>query len=186
MDSLPKGIPLQIEDDILRSLGKEIRSSGVVAYYIFIPYVQQQKEEKVEPESTPLSGDERDDEDLDGVPLDGAALIKSALLRGIPEAQAVIKDTPTRVQETSQDADYDDDIDGIPSKKNCVCVTSKWRMIYFPLVDDDIDGIPLDKLGDTKASRAGAFIPSKWETVDPEQVRRSFVVFSHFVTLEHL
>ncbi|CAD7077160.1 unnamed protein product [Hermetia illucens] len=127
--------------------------------------LSQQKEEKVEPESTPLSGDERDDEDLDGVPLDGAALIKSALLRGIPEAQAVIKDTPTRVQETSQDADYDDDIDGIP-------------------MDDDIDGIPLDKLGDTKASRAGAFIPSKWETVDPEQVEAQAITTSKWDTLE--
>lgn len=64
-----------------------------------------------------MSGDEKDDEDLDGVPLDGAALIKGALLRGLPEAVPLKKDTPThKNQESSQDLEYNDDIDGVPCK----------------------------------------------------------------------
>lgn len=64
------------------------------------------------------SGDEKDDEDLDGVPLDGAALLKSAIMRGIPGAPTV--DSPLREpvanQARSQKSNYsyDDDIDGIP------------------------------------------------------------------------
>lgn len=48
---------------------------------------------------------DREDEDLDGVPLDGAALLKGALMRGIP--------TPDR-----DDHSEDDDIDGIPLDDN--------------------------------------------------------------------
>lgn len=46
---------------------------------------------------------DHEDEDLDGTPLDGAALLKGALMRGIP--------TP----EERSDAE-EDDIDGIPCK----------------------------------------------------------------------
>lgn len=53
-------------------------------------------------DGVPLS--DKEDEDLDGVPLDGAALLKGALLRGIP--------TPER----DENSDYDDDIDGVPCK----------------------------------------------------------------------
>ena len=35
-------------------------------------------------------------------------------------------------------------------------------------MDDDIDGIPLEKV--PSSLKPGGFIPSKWETVDPEQV----------------
>lgn len=41
-------------------------------------------------------------------------------------------------------------------------------------MDDDIDGIPLEKLSNLKS---GGFIPSKWETVDPEQVSFYFHYF---------
>lgn len=51
-------------------------------------------------DGVPLS--DKEDEDLDGVPLDGAALLKGALMRGIP--------TPER----EEHSDYDDDIDGVP------------------------------------------------------------------------
>lgn len=66
------------------------------------------------------SGDEKEDEDLDGVPLDGAALLKSAFMRGIPGAASNATDSPTqdrlaRVQENAE-SDYEDDIDGIPRK----------------------------------------------------------------------
>lgn len=53
-------------------------------------------------DGVPLS--DKEDEDLDGIPLDGAALLKGALMRGIP--------TPER----EEHSDYDDDIDGVPCK----------------------------------------------------------------------
>lgn len=75
--------------------------------------VKEPEEEDID--GAPLSGDERDDEDLDGVPLDGAALLKGVLMRTLPETSQ--KNTPTRKsQEVSRDADYNDDIDGVPCK----------------------------------------------------------------------
>uniref|UniRef100_A0A1A9V280 U2 snRNP-associated SURP motif-containing protein n=1 Tax=Glossina austeni TaxID=7395 RepID=A0A1A9V280_GLOAU len=124
-------------------------------------------------DGAPLSADEKEDEDLDGVPLDGAALLKGVLMRGLPETQH--NKTPVnRSQEVSQDADYNDDIDGVP-------------------LDEDIDGIPIatEKIsaetseGLLKAgSKSGAFIPSKWETIDPEQVEAQAVTTSKWDTLD--
>lgn len=74
---------------------------------------------KSEPDPVPGSGDEKEDEDLDGVPLDGAALLKSALMRGIPglaTSDSPIADNNSRIPENTADSDYDDDIDGIPCK----------------------------------------------------------------------
>lgn len=66
------------------------------------------------------SGDEKEDEDLDGVPLDGAALLKSAFMRGIPGAASSATESPSheRVQcvQENVDSEYEDDIDGIPCK----------------------------------------------------------------------
>lgn len=69
-------------------------------------------------DGAPLSADEKDDEDLDGVPLDGAALLKGALLRGIPDGKPMSRGTPMRMQDNSHDYSDpdDDDIDGIPCK----------------------------------------------------------------------
>lgn len=61
-----------------------------------------------------MSGDEKDDEDLDGVPLDGAALLKSAMLRGLSE-QAPKTPTTSRIDSIISNYD-DDDIDGVPCK----------------------------------------------------------------------
>lgn len=61
--------------------------------------------------SNPISDDEKDDEDLDGIPLDGAALLKSAMIRGIPGANPV----ENRMREMERDSE-DDDIDGVPCK----------------------------------------------------------------------
>lgn len=52
--------------------------------------------------------EEKEDEDLDGVPLDGAALLKGAMLRGIP-SDTKVTNSPSR-----NESDYEDDIDGIP------------------------------------------------------------------------
>lgn len=79
-------------------------------------------EKHAEPEPSLGSDGEKDDEDLDGVPLDGAALLKSAYMRGIPGAASNTTDSPAhdknaRTQESHADSDYDDDIDGVPRKK---------------------------------------------------------------------
>lgn len=44
-------------------------------------------------------------------------------------------------------------------------------------MDEDIDGIPLD-------NSKGGFIPSKWETVDPEQVKDQAITTSKWEKLE--
>lgn len=80
----------------------------------------QTSEKQPEPEPLAGSGDEKEDEDLDGVPLDGAALLKSAFMRGIPGAASSATDSPSqdRVARIPDNADseYEDDIDGIPCK----------------------------------------------------------------------
>lgn len=73
----------------------------------------------MEPEPVAVgSGDEKDDEDLDGIPLDGAALLKSAIMRGIPGAPT--NESPLHESSTARSQksnySYDDDIDGIPRK----------------------------------------------------------------------
>lgn len=69
-------------------------------------------------DGAPLSDEENEDEDVDGFPLDGAALLKGALLRGIPEAKSLSRGSPRgemHMQDESRDmSDADDDIDGIP------------------------------------------------------------------------
>ncbi|XP_067010744.2 U2 snRNP-associated SURP motif-containing protein isoform X2 [Anabrus simplex] len=114
-------------------------------------------------DGAPLSeGAEMEVEDLDGVPLDGAALLKGAL-----------KHRP-----------IEDDIDGIP-------------------MDDDIDGQPLDEellsefdsggmaalaaqssQSTPKAAMPAGFVPSRWETVDPEQVEAQAMTTSKWDLLE--
>ncbi|KAJ6642766.1 U2 snRNP-associated SURP motif-containing protein [Pseudolycoriella hygida] len=113
-------------------------------------------------DGNPISDDEKDDEDLDGVPLDGAALLKSALIRGIPGANPA----ENRMREMDRDSE-DDDIDGVP-------------------FDDDIDGIPLEKLASSSTGlKPGGFIPSKWETVDPDQIEAQAITTSKWDTLDN-
>lgn len=49
-------------------------------------------------------------------------------------------------------------------------------------MDDDIDGIPLEKVT-SSSMKSGGFIPSKWETVDPDQV--SNILYCFFFIKEH-
>lgn len=56
-------------------------------------------------------------------------------------------------------------------------------IFYYSLVDDDIDGIPIDKL-EGNASNTAGFIPSKWETVDPEQIEAQAITTSKWDTLD--
>ncbi|XP_033207968.1 U2 snRNP-associated SURP motif-containing protein isoform X2 [Belonocnema kinseyi] len=96
-------------------------------------------------------------EDLDGVPLDGAALLKGAIKLGL----------------TPQPGSHYDDIDGIP-------------------MDEDIDGIPMEdddsenrmRDDDKKAAMPAGFVPSRWETVDPDQVEAQAMTTSKWEELE--
>lgn len=92
----------------------------------------------MEPEQTMGSGDEKDDEDLDGVPLDGAALLKSAFMRGIPgAASSNSTDSPShleknsRMQDNHTESDYEDDIDGVPRKQKYKNKISNVHLNYF-------------------------------------------------------
>ncbi|XP_078039177.1 U2 snRNP-associated SURP motif-containing protein isoform X2 [Augochlora pura] len=96
-------------------------------------------------------------EDLDGVPLDGAALLKGAMKHGL----------------TPQTTSNYDDIDGVP-------------------MDEDIDGVPMDeedslnirnKDDDKKPSIPAGFVPSRWETVDPDQVEAQAMTTSKWEEL---
>lgn len=50
-------------------------------------------------------------------------------------------------------------------------------------VDDDIDGIPLEKFS-ANSLKPGGFIPSKWETVDPDQIEAQAITTSKWDTLD--
>merc|ERR1719309_1294137 len=82
------------------------------------------------------NGDETD-EDVDGVPLDGAALLKVGGSLSAPR----------------------------PDSRS----------------DDSLDGAPIDKAGDkskTTPARPAGFVASKWETVDPEDVKAGAITTS--------
>ncbi|XP_026670988.1 U2 snRNP-associated SURP motif-containing protein isoform X2 [Ceratina calcarata] len=113
-------------------------------------------------DGAPLSDADGDGtEDLDGVPLDGAALLKGAMKHGL----------------TPQTKPNYDDIDGVP-------------------MDEDIDGVPMDEDdatnvrskdggGDDKkpSSVPAGFVPSRWETVDPDQVEAQAMTTSKWEEL---
>ena len=73
-------------------------------------------------------------------------------------------------------------------RKSVILILSEPQTNFLFAVDDeDIDGIPLDTLESSKplgqkASRA--FIPSKWETVEPEQIEAQAVTISKWDTLD--
>ncbi|PSN54653.1 hypothetical protein C0J52_01081 [Blattella germanica] len=103
----------------------------------------------------PMSGGEGEGEDLDGVPLDGAALLKGAMKHTRPLPPP------------------DDDLDGVP-------------------MEDDLDGEPMADDLEANAARVKAqsgsmpagFVPSRWETVDPEQVEAQAMTTSKWDLLE--
>ncbi|CAK9832892.1 U2 snRNP-associated SURP motif-containing protein [Anthophora retusa] len=109
-------------------------------------------------DGAPLSDVDGDGaEDLDGVPLDGAALLKGAMKHGL----------------TPQTTSNYDDIDGVP-------------------MDEDIDGVPMDeddssniqsKEDERKPSIPAGFVPSRWETVDPDQVEAQAMTTSKWEEL---
>ena len=79
-----------------------------------------------------------DDDDVDGIPLDGAALLKSAGKKG-----GSIGSRPSAQQQHSDDS--------------------------------DVDGMPMTT-GEKQEKRMPAgFVPSKWETIDPEDVQAQAV-----------
>lgn len=119
-------------------------------------------------DGVPLS--DKEDEDLDGVPLDGAALLKGALLRGIP--------TPER----DENSDYDDDIDGVPCKFEFLIIFTRFLIIFAQSVDENIDGVPFDAADPPSGS--GGFVKSKWEELDPQQVAHQAITTSKWELLQ--
>nr|XP_018913617.1 PREDICTED: U2 snRNP-associated SURP motif-containing protein [Bemisia tabaci] len=102
-------------------------------------------------DGAPLSDvDEPGEEDLDGIPLDGAALLKSAMKNHLPPSSSRPLDT---------------DIDGLPMED-----------------DEDIDGVPLDN--EDAPTKSATFVPSRWETVDPEQAEAEAMTTSKWELME--
>lgn len=102
------------------------------------------------------------------MPLDGAALLKTAI-------KSLKKD--------------DEDIDGIPSKliKNNFKIFKivEIKLFIFFILVDDIDGEPIDDdYSSNRRKTTGAFVPSKWETVDPEQIEAQAMTTSKWDLLE--
>lgn len=66
------------------------------------------------------------------------------------------------------------------------------QVIFFISVDDDIDGVPMDDddstsskgREDKKISMPAGFVPSRWETVDPDQVEAQAMTTSKWEELE--
>jgi len=59
----------------------------------------------------------------------------------------------------------------------------KHTYMYICVVDEDIDGVPMDdddsantrnKDDEKKSTMPAGFVPSRWETVDPDQVSEYF------------
>ncbi|XP_077293313.1 U2 snRNP-associated SURP motif-containing protein [Arctopsyche grandis] len=101
-------------------------------------------------------GDDLDGDGEEGGPLDGAALLKAAQGLNRKSRASPIHHIPV--------SHINDDIDGIP-------------------MDDDIDGMPMfdddDKLAQTITSMsqsvAPGFVPSRWESVEPDQIEAGAV-----------
>ncbi|XP_050073631.1 U2 snRNP-associated SURP motif-containing protein [Anopheles maculipalpis] len=158
--------------------------------HTFLGIQMTEKQPEEEPE------EEKEDEDLDGVPLDGAALLKSAMMCGMTSGGGSggggggggENRTPLLKHDIYSD---EDDIDGMP------------------LADDDIDGMPLDGAMDAGVhdaarragpsgsgsdgraggsgkgkSAGGSFIPSKWESVDAAQIEAQAITTSKWDTLD--
>uniref|UniRef100_A0A182N1U5 U2 snRNP-associated SURP motif-containing protein n=1 Tax=Anopheles dirus TaxID=7168 RepID=A0A182N1U5_9DIPT len=130
--------------------------------HTFLGIQMMEKQPEEEPE------EEKEDEDLDGVPLDGAALLKSAMMCGMTSGGGGGTGGENRTPLLKHDIYSDeDDIDGMP------------------LADDDIDGMPLDSALEAGTSgKGGSFIPSKWESVDAAQIEAQAITTSKWDTLD--
>ena len=123
------------------------------------------KEPIEEQEPTKDNTDEEDDDDVDGVPLDGAAFLKAAQKSGNAGASS------KRPLVKNDDSEEDSDVDGVPLDQN----TSN--------NGGNILGSMQRPSKPIKTLPAG-FVPSRWETVDPEDVQAQAVtskwdIFDH-------
>lgn len=99
-------------------------------------------------DGAPLS--DSDNSDVDGVPLDGALLLKKA-------AAASVTAPLSKGQSTDQVED-EEDVDGVPLEESAP--------------------VPATPAVPASSSSAGAFVPSRWETVDPDDVAAGVVTTS--------
>lgn len=83
----------------------------------------------------------------------------------------------------------EEDLDGVPLEDDIFSSNRRKATSNYE-DDEDIDGVPLDSLDDTfKRSRtieAKKFKPSKWETVDPEDVEKQSITTSKWEILDAL
>lgn len=94
---------------------------------------------------------------------------------------------------TPQTTSNYDDIDGVPSNYYLYIYIHVYNeypiLILFYIVDEDIDGVPMDdednvnvrnKEDEKKPAMPAGFVPSRWETVDPDQVfKNSFFPYAY-------
>ncbi|XP_014260927.1 U2 snRNP-associated SURP motif-containing protein [Cimex lectularius] len=98
------------------------------------------------------------DDDIDGIPCDNlGSEMDQDDLDGVP------LDGATLLKGAYKHTNVDD-IDGIP-------------------MDDDIDGKPME-FGSKKTQPTGAFVPSRWETVDPELLEQQAMTTSKWELIE--
>lgn len=119
--------------------------------------------------------------------MDGAALLKGAMKHKIPVYKSIVNE----------------DLDGVPRKFSSYyifyCYNFHFKMnndnlfyfLFFDEVDDDLDGVPLDeetgpqsKSQKPKFDRSAAFVPSRWESVDPEEAEAQAMTTSKWELLE--
>ncbi|KAJ9581860.1 hypothetical protein L9F63_003791, partial [Diploptera punctata] len=148
----PKDFLIKLQNTFLglnnMSEGKHVESEG-----------EEEPEVRIETEldGMPMSGGEGEGEDLDGVPLDGAALLKGAMKHTRPLPPP------------------DDDLDGVPMDDD---------LDGEPMTEDMNSGVNSGKGKPGSGSMPAGFVPSRWETVDPEQVEAQAMTTSKWDLLE--
>uniref|UniRef100_A0A0A9XZ60 U2 snRNP-associated SURP motif-containing protein n=5 Tax=Lygus hesperus TaxID=30085 RepID=A0A0A9XZ60_LYGHE len=135
-------------------------------------------------------------EDWAVYPRDFLLKLRAAFL-GTPEAE--IESTPERdddgdIDGLPCDADDTDDLDGVPLDGAALLRGAIKQQVIrpppddidgIPMEDDDIDGKPLDiGLRSPKKPPVGAFVPSKWEEVDPDLIEQQAMTTSKWELIE--
>ncbi len=110
----------------------------------FVPTQNRGGEDSKVVEEEEEDAEEEEDDDVDGVPLDGAALLKNAAQKSGSVSSGSKKPTIQR-----EDSGGDSDVDGVPMPAS----NGKARSVAMP----------------------AGFVPSKWETVDPDEVQAQAV-----------
>jgi len=106
------------------------------------------------------------------------------VVTSIPEPEPEPKEKEPIKEASVEQEDSDEDVDGVPLDGAALLKASAGLSVTRPdsrSDEDSLDGAPIDKHSIEKSkpsgSRAG-FVSSKWETVDPEEVKAQAVTTS--------